>query len=208
MSRFVAGLKLKGWDHHVHQQHCELSSAVPAAHRSSGHVLCTQKPADVILIWLHPPPRQEQSACAGICPCAVFLGDCVVRVGSGAWWIVLKGVKLLKSYRVKSPGMEEHDGGSSPPSTSSLSVLDYVLKGFLRFRALCLLCCYLLFGCKRTCRLILNIQTGAVWGSIVVTCNIPSSRMDSVSILTTRKMYLSHPKKKKVTFMFSTLDLV
>lgn len=130
ISRFVP--RLKGRDHRVYQQHCELSSAIPAAHRSSGHVLCAQKPADVILILLHPPPPQEQSASAGICPCAVFLEDCVVRVGSGAWWIVLKGVKLLKSYRVKSPGMEEHDGGLSPPSTT-LSVLDYLLKGFLLF---------------------------------------------------------------------------
>lgn len=128
-----------------------------------------------------PPP--EKSACAGICSCALFLGDCVVRVGSGAWWIVLKGVKLLKSYRVKSPGMEEHDGSLSPPSTSSLSVLDYILKGFLHFRAVSLLYCYLLFDSNRTCRLILNIQTGSVWGSIVVRSDIPSSRMDSVSIL-------------------------
>lgn len=96
MSRVVAGLKLKGWEHHVHQQHCELSSAVPAAHRSSGHVLCTQKPADVILIWLHPPPRQEQSACAGICPCAVFFGR--LRCQSWEWSMMdcFKGCKIIK----------------------------------------------------------------------------------------------------------------
>lgn len=166
ISRFVAGLKC--WDHRASQRRCELSS--------SSLLWSRPLPVDVILIWLHPPPQPRNRLRVQVfVRVPFFWGDCVVRLGSGAWWIVLKGVKLLKSYRVKSPGMEEHDGGLSPPSISSLSVLDYILKGFLHFRALNLLYSYCLFGSNRTCRLILNIQTGSAWASIVVRSHIPSS---------------------------------
>lgn len=195
---------LKGWDHQpLWAQLCSLCGASLHWSRPLHSKACRRNPHLATSSTPHPPNSLRVQVF--VCVLFFFGGDCVVRVGIGAWWIVLKGVKLLKSYRVKSPGMEEHDGGLSPPSTSFLSVLDYILKGFLRFRALHLLCCYLLFDSERTCGSILSIQAGAFWGSIVFRYNISTSIMDSVSILMTRKKCNFHILKRKNSWLLCLL---